>query len=1174
MSSTSSTRRHGLVTSAALAALMLAGLTAAPTANAAVARPTNLAPNGDTSSNTPTLSWSRPKGAVKFEVEVDNDSDFSSPGFTQTTTNTKTVPTSLLTTGEHNWRVRAFNSAGSSSGWATSSLDVSAVSAPSPISPVGVDLHQPEDPPLLSWTGTQGATSYVVEVDTEDDFVGASSYTTATTSLVIPNPLEAGTYFWRVQAVRGSGVVSQPSAAVSFTVSSIREVEIVGPVDDPETRVTDVVLDWKPVDGAQYYQLQVATDSDFNTIVDDKGNAKIYGTKYSPATTYDNNQYYWRVRAVDLAGQPTAWTETVYNFNRVWPNRPEAVFPAGDGVQQVTGAPYFQWTPVPHATQYQLDVGTNQNFSPDTYESCQIAGTTYTPGNFVVNGSSASVRTDEDCVMSPGSVMYWRVRPLDRPFSKSGVQGVQGIYSATQSFLYNPAYFSGVEPANGATVDIPTFSWDPVKGALKYEIVIKRANGGTIKSATTHSTSYTPVATNALNPADGPFTWTLKAIDATDVPSVIEQRTFDVSGDVPGSGAAPLTALTGRVTDQATTRAPALTWEPLPGADHYRVRVGVAGTGVFFTGTSADVLDKDLPYPAVTDTSTRFFAAGSYDWQVVAYDATDAEVDRGPVHTFRIAPFAQVAGQQLALDGQALDAGDTCAVELPELCNQVPATPVLSWEAQPDIAFYMIYISEDASFTNLVETSIPATANSRYAFTLSNFRAALPESQAGSAYYWHVRPCRSLTVCAPDPVSSIDEETHAFRKQSPPVDLLAPADADDPAASSLATNEITFEWRDYLATNRAATFADTGETSPQAAMQYRIQVATSESFSTSSVIDEQKVDQTTYTAVGKLYPEGTLHWRVQAIDAEGNGLTWSEPRKLVKESPTVTLTLPQTNQAVAGTSAFQWQSQPFTGSYRIEVYKNNDTTLSPANRVLSKDVLTSAYAWDQPLPPSGSAYLWRVRRTDSSRNPGQWSPARAFTSVGAVPALTAPTSGIRVAANGPLFAWGEVPGATSYKLEVRNTAQSYNWKTITTAGNAWATTDQVPDGSYKWRVSALDSGRNALGTSAWRTFRVDGSRPVVSATSPTYSAERKSNVKVTFSEPVKGVSTKTFFVVRAGSTKKLRGTIRMKSAGTVAVLNPKRRLERGKTYKVKVTTGIKDLNGNALVAATWKFTVR
>ena len=55
---------------------------------------------------------------------------------------------------------------------------------------------------------SQGATSYTVEVDGDADFIGAKVYTTKNTSLVVPDPLIAGDYYWRVTAAKAAGIVS------------------------------------------------------------------------------------------------------------------------------------------------------------------------------------------------------------------------------------------------------------------------------------------------------------------------------------------------------------------------------------------------------------------------------------------------------------------------------------------------------------------------------------------------------------------------------------------------------------------------------------------------------------------------------------------------------------------------------------------------------------------------------------------------------------------------------------------------------------------------------------------------------------------------------------------------------------------------------------------------------
>ena len=72
------------------------------------------------------------------------------------------------------------------------------------------------------------------------------------------------------------------------------------------------------------------------------------------------------MRAVDLAGQPTAWTASNFGFQRQWLDKPQAVFPLGSVAApstQTTTHPYYEWTPVQHATYYELYTAKDQNFS-------------------------------------------------------------------------------------------------------------------------------------------------------------------------------------------------------------------------------------------------------------------------------------------------------------------------------------------------------------------------------------------------------------------------------------------------------------------------------------------------------------------------------------------------------------------------------------------------------------------------------------------------------------------------------------------------------------------------------------------------------------------------------------------------------------------------------------------
>lgn len=148
------------------------------------------------------------------------------------------------------------------------------------------------------------------------------------------------------------------------------------------------------------------------------------------------------MRAKNTQGETIDWSSVQrHSFRRHWPDRPISQHPlnphgktAPDAGQYPLPGPafgddfYFQWTPVQHATRYQLAVGTDPNFSPDTFDTCETAGTTYAAGY--------RINPQDQCMPSQGSVYYWKVRAIDDP------SGAQGIYSEIHAFVYDSGVVS------------------------------------------------------------------------------------------------------------------------------------------------------------------------------------------------------------------------------------------------------------------------------------------------------------------------------------------------------------------------------------------------------------------------------------------------------------------------------------------------------------------------------------------------------------------------------------------------------------------------------------------------------------------------------------------------------------------------------------------------------------
>jgi predicted secreted protein len=942
-----------LASGAVALALAVTGLSVTATMAQAVSAPGGLKANIRNSSTT-VLSWSAVGKAQSYEVQVDNGSAYTSPEYATATTNLKAVATGTLVPGKNYWRVRAVKD-GKTSGWANGSFTVAPVTTPIPLAPAnGAILAQPQSPPLLQWSSSQGALSYTVEVDGDADLLGAKIYTTRTTSLVVPDPLTTGDWYWRVTANKDANLTSLPSAVTRFDIQALASPSITYPANDVTQSIEDVVLDWTPVPGARSYDVQVALDQGFNNITYSITN--VVGSRVSPATTLANDQFWWRVRAVDLAGQPTPWTESVNGFQREWLDQPQAVYPIGI---VSTDRMFIQWTPVQHASYYELYIANNPQMTSPI--KCSVVGTTFVP------------RLNPDCGLTPGVNLWWEVRAVDDPYPN----GLPGILSVPQA-----------------------------------------------------------------------FNWT----NTSSAPGVIDLNAV-VSG----------------------------------------LKVAVNGTGIVNGGNGC--------VDPVADPNNAF------------------------------------------------------------VCTGVPTTPVFSWTPVPGATSYHVDVAQDQNFTtsemnNGINTKYPIVA-----LRMGDQKSTLPESQAGSAYFWHVTAC-GTNGCMTSPVSQNPPlpGSEAFRKASPGVAGLATT---NPNAS-----EITFSWQDYYDTNAASSW--NGESANQTARTYRIQVSPDPSFSV--ITDTATVDQTTFTAPDRLYADGTYYWRVQALDENSFGLTWSGIASFTKASPAVVPSSPVGGAVVSGTTPFRWSAQPFAASYTVEVYKNGDLSYSAANRVFSATVLTTAVAPTDPLPASAANYLWRVRRSDASGNLGPWSSPAFFQSTGAAPNLLTPKAGVWVKPSKSYFEWTEVPGASKYTLNIGGQAP----EKPTTVATAFARTGPFVTGKYTWSVTALDSVGNPLGTSATRTFKIDATPPTVVKVTPA-TLKPKSDIKVKFSEKVRGVSEKSmklFRVISETKKKSIKAKVTINKKKTVATVNPKGRLKPGSYVLLLNVKKIRDLRGNRLVPTTVAPTLR
>ena len=171
-----------------------------------LASPADLARTND---STPTLQWSNAIGATKYELWVDNNSNFDSPEILENVSDTTYIPTTALSDGTYSWRVNAFKADNTELGWSltwTFTVDT--------IPPAAAVLHLPEDgattsdnTPTFEWTVDADATKHRLLIDNDIDFSSLMVDVTldAPENTRTPAELTVDNYWWKIIAIDEAG---------------------------------------------------------------------------------------------------------------------------------------------------------------------------------------------------------------------------------------------------------------------------------------------------------------------------------------------------------------------------------------------------------------------------------------------------------------------------------------------------------------------------------------------------------------------------------------------------------------------------------------------------------------------------------------------------------------------------------------------------------------------------------------------------------------------------------------------------------------------------------------------------------------------------------------------------------------------------------------------------------
>jgi phosphodiesterase/alkaline phosphatase D-like protein len=258
-----------------------------------------------------------------------------------------------------------------------------------------------------NWTGVSGAAGYRLDVSTNNSFTtyvpGYQNLSVGnTTSYNVTGLSAQTTYYYRVRAYNGN------CTSRSSNVKSVQTLPCTpaAPTAQNATNMTatSFIANWSSVSGATDYRLDVSTSNSFTSYVPGYQDLSVGNmTSYNVTGLSGQTTYYYRVRAYNgCAISPNSNVKSA----QTPPCTPAA--PSAQNATNVTASSFTaHWSSVSGATDYRLDVSTNNSFATYVpgYQNLSVGNVT----SYTVFGLSAQttyyyrVRAYNGCAISPNS---------------------------------------------------------------------------------------------------------------------------------------------------------------------------------------------------------------------------------------------------------------------------------------------------------------------------------------------------------------------------------------------------------------------------------------------------------------------------------------------------------------------------------------------------------------------------------------------------------------------------------------------------------------------------------------------------------------------------------------------------------------------------------------------------
>jgi hypothetical protein len=592
----------------------------------------------------------------------------------------------------------------------------------------GVDIRNA----TLDWGGLAGAITYEWQVDNDGSFAAVSNSLkgeTASTSVKLPNLDPASTYYWRVRVKEPT---LSPWSPVRYFYTMLGTAgflpELLGPKAGAESVAIRPLFQWSPINGAERYELLVATNNSFTDAVIARVGSLALSTNAWPCDvnlSY-NTTYFWRIRGTS-ANSYSAWSG-VGSFTTLLPpvtappplsSYKVMLINPKTGVQGVGINPVFEWGSVSGANRYELLVSTNRSFTDAATAK-------------VGPGALQGTLWQSDIALKYGTTYYWKVR---------GVNGENtSAWSDDYSFTTELPVASADPPpkitvelvfpnAGGEGISLsPIFQWKALRGADRYELLVSANDTFANPVIMRGGVNALPVEAwqSDIGLAYGTiYYWKVRAISFGNTGAWSDTSAFITVR--PPAVVIPVIELENPAAGaEGVSVRPTFQWKPVNGAERYELLV--SKSNVFADRVIAKTGDTALSINA-WKSDVNLANDTTYYWRIRAINGDNMSVWSN-ISAFTTIPPVPHEETKLALElplpGVVLHAPLSSA-------ERTGTKPYFTWKAVPGADKYELVVAPDMAFMRPLIIRVGS-----YALAGTSWESEV-ELDYDTTYWWKVR---------------------------------------------------------------------------------------------------------------------------------------------------------------------------------------------------------------------------------------------------------------------------------------------------------------------------------------------------------------------------------------------------------------------------------------------------